>query len=338
MKVAVVGLGRMGRRHVQAAHSLGLEVAGICDLNTEVLALTEREHGVPADRHFTELLLMVDRTKPDCLIIATTAPTHAAFTTAAAEAGVRHVLCEKPMAVSLAECDRMIEVCRAHDTALAINHQMRFMEQYTDPKAVFASPAFGGLRSVTVSAGNFGLSMNALHYFEMFRFLTDEVPRFVTAWFSTEAVPNPRGPQYQDRAGCVRLVTGSGRRFYIDCSADQGHGMYAVYAGPYGQLAVDELYGDLSLAVREEPHRALPTTRYGMPAERTKRTIEPASVIAPSAAVLRALLDRHDYPSGEDGRLAVAVLVAAYESAENGSRTLDLERHELPRGRTFPWA
>jgi predicted dehydrogenase len=151
-------------------------------------------------------------------------------------------------------------------------------------------------------------------------------------------VPNPRGPQFQDRAGTVRIVTESGRRFYLDCSADQGHGMYVVYGGPFGQMAVDELYGDMALAVREGPHRALPTTRYGMPAVRTRTTIEPASVIGPSAAVLRALLDRNDYPNGEDGRRAVSVLVAAYQSAEQGNRTVDLATDQLDRGRMFPWA
>src|SRR3972149_953452 len=274
----------MGRRHVQAAQSLGLEISGICDLNPERLAQTERDHGVAAGRHYSDLRAMLAAKTPACLIIATTAPSHAEFTCAAAEAGVTHVLCEKPMAVSLEQCDRMIDVCRANGTALAVNHQMRFMDQYIEPKKIAQSEAFGGLRSVMVSAGNFGLSMNALHYFEMFRFMTDEVPRFVTAWFSNETVPNPRGAQFQDRAGTVRIVTDSGRRFYLDCSADQGHGMYVVYGGPYGQMAVDDLYGDMALAVREEPHRALPTTRYGMPAVRTRTTIEPASVVGPSAA------------------------------------------------------
>lgn len=338
MKVAVVGLGRMGRRHVQAAQSLGFDICGICDVNSDVLAQTERDHGVPEGRRFADLGAMLAAARPDCLVIATTAPTHAPFTCQAAEAGVPFVLCEKPMAVSLAECDRMIAACRKSGTALAVNHQMRFMEQYLEPKKLAASEAFGGLRSVSVSAGNFGFSMNALHYFEMFRFMTDEAPRLVTAWFSPEIVPNPRGPQYQDRAGCVRVVTASGRRFYLDCSADQGHGMYVLYGTRYGQIAVDELYGDMATAAREEVHRILPTTRYGMPADRTRKVIEPASVIGPTAAVLQALVTKQDYPSGEDGRQAAAVLVAAYESAERGHVAIDLERDALPLDRTFPWA
>ena len=114
--------------------------------------------------------------------------------------------------------------------------------------------------------------------------------------------------------------------------------MHAIYAGRLGQISVDELAGEMTISVREEQFRALPTTRYGMPAVRSTQKIAPAEVIAPTAAVLRSLLNRSDYPSGEDGRLAVAVLVAAHLSHERGHIAIDLERDELPRSREFPWA
>lgn len=328
----------MGRRHVQAVRSLGLDVHAICDTSTESLALTEREHGIGPDRQFRDLADLLARVRPEGLIIATTAPTHAEYTCMAAEAGVKVILCEKPMAVSLAQCDRMLRVCREHGVRLAINHQMRFMEQYLLPKAIVEGEAFGGLTSVTGVGGNFGMSMNALHYFEMFRFMTGEAPRSVTAWFADASVPNPRGPEFQDRAGAVRLETATGKRFYLDCGADQGHGMQVIYAGPYGHVYVDELAGTLHCTVREEQYRPLPTTRYGMPALRTTHTIAPADVIAPSAAVLQALIRDDDYPDGADGRLAVAVLVGAYLSHERGHAAIDLEGDELPLDRVFPWA
>jgi predicted dehydrogenase len=328
----------MGRRHIQAVRSLGHDVCGVSDISTDALELTEREHGIGPERQFRTLGALLTATTPDALIVATTAPTHAAYTCEAADAGVRYVVCEKPMAVSLAECDRMIAACRASGTRLAINHQMRFMEQYIEPKAIVESEGFGGLQSVTVVAGNFGLSMNALHYFEMFRFMTGERPRTVTAWFAHDSVPNPRGPQFSDRAGSVRLETGSGRRFYLDCWSDQGHGVQAVYAGPFGQIHIDELQGTMHVTLREAEYRDLPSTRYGMPAVRIDRSIAPADVIGPSAAVLRAVVDGHDYPTGEDGRLAVSVLVAAYLSHERGHQPIDLERDALPLERVFPWA
>ncbi len=126
--VAVIGVGRMGRRHIEAAQSLGLDVVGVCDINEDALRLT-REQGIPPENLFRDYAAMLARTKPECVIIATTAPTHHDYACQAAEAGVGFVLCEKPMAVSLEQCDHMIEVCLASGTSLAINHQMRFMEQ-----------------------------------------------------------------------------------------------------------------------------------------------------------------------------------------------------------------
>jgi hypothetical protein len=74
-----------------------------------------------------------------------------------------------------------------------------------------------------------------------------------------------------------------------------------------------------------------------MPAVRETRQIAPADVIDPTAAVLRALLDGKNYPSGEDGRAAVATLVGAYVSNECGHQVVRLDG-DLPAQRVFPWA
>jgi predicted dehydrogenase len=242
------------------------------------------------------------------------------------------------MAISLAECDRMLEACRKYGVRLAINHQMRFMEQYTEPKRIINSEAFGGLASVTVVAGNFGMAMNGTHYFEMLRYMADEGPQEVAAWFSSEKVPNPRGPQFEDRAGSVRLVTPTGKRFYMEIGSDQGHGIKVIYAAKYGQIVVDELSGSMTMVAREDEYRQLPTTRYGMPAVYSTQAIKPADAVAPSRSVLDALLNAKNPPNGEDGRLALQVLVAAYLSDEQGHRSVKLEETNSCRDRVFPWA
>ena len=52
MKVAVIGVGRMGRRHVQVVQELGLSIVGICDQNPEVLKICEKEHHISQSNHF----------------------------------------------------------------------------------------------------------------------------------------------------------------------------------------------------------------------------------------------------------------------------------------------
>lgn len=336
MKLAIIGVGRMGRRHIQAVEAMGLDLVGICDSNPSSLELAFKENRVDPPKQFTDVEKMLKATKPECVIVATTAGTHCEFSCLSAKNGVKYILCEKPMAVSLEECDRMISCCAENGATLAINHQMRFMEQYIEPKRILKDQ-LGGLASIAVIAGNFGLAMNGTHYFEMFRYITDEYPKEVTAWFSDAIVPNPRGPQFEDRAGTLRLTTASGKRFYLEASDDQGHGVQVIYAGKYGQLIVDELEGLMRWSTRQEQHRSLPTTRYGMPWTEHSRKIAPADVIAPSQAVLRALLEKKNYPSGQDGRAAVAVLVAAYQSHENGHCAVQVDK-SLPSGRIFSWA
>lgn len=338
MRVAVIGVGRMGRRHIEVAKSLGLELAGICDMSPDALAAAGKDYGISTEGQFTDAQSMLKKVRPDCVIIATTSPTHCTYTCMAAEAGAKYILCEKPMATSLSDCDRMIDACKNSGSRLSINHQMRFMQQYTEPKRLMQSDAYGGLASVTVVGGNFGLAMNGTHYFEMFRYLTDEDPDIAQAWFSIQKVSNPRGPQFEDRAGSVLIQTASGKRFYLDVGANQGHGVKVIYTGKYGQVFVDELNGVLYEDVREEQHRNMPTTRYGMPNVTQMRRIEPADSTSPTKAVLKALLDGNDTPTGEQGRSAVAALVAAYRSDECGHIPVHIDDFNIPRDKVFPWA
>ena len=338
MKAAVIGAGRMGRTHIQAVRDLGLELAGVCDHSTEALAFAGEELDIPKDRCFTDAAQLLERTHPECVVVATTAPSHSQYTRLAAEAGARYILCEKPIAVSLAQADAMIEMCKSTGARLAVNHQMRFMEQYTQAKQTVWSEEFGGLSSVAVMAGNFGMAMNGSHYFEMFRYMTGEAPREVTAWFSEELVRNPRGAEFEDRAGSLRMTTPSGRRLYMEIGADQGHGVKVIYSGPYGQLVVDELAGKMYLGVRQREDRRLPTHRYGMPSQETVRSIEPAGNLGPTRAVLEALIQGGEAPTGEDARLALRALVGAYVSHERGHVCVPLDDSALPLDRVFPWA
>ena len=338
MSAAIIGLGRMGLRHAQVLKNLGIRIGAVSDANGEALAKARNELGVAPSACHVDGHALLGATVPDLLVVATTAASHAELVIAAAARGVKMILCEKPMAVSLGQCDRMIEACARHGTRLAVNHQMRFMEQYMRPRSLLASEAYGGVSSVTVVAGNFGLAMNGSHYIEMFRYITDEAPARVTAWFSAGHVANPRGPQFEDRAGSIRLETASGCRFYLDCSVDHGHGVRVVYAARHGQIEVDELAGRMVQSVRRAEHRDMPTTRYGMPWEDIDQAIVPADVIAPTQAVLEALLEGSGYPTGEEARAAVTALSAAYWSAENDNIGINLHDPRIPKERVFPWA
>jgi predicted dehydrogenase len=78
----------------------------------------------------------------DGVYIATTVDVHAAQTIAAADAG-KHVLCEKPMAMTAAECDRMIAACRANRVTLGVAYYRRFYPAIARVKAMIGAGEIG---------------------------------------------------------------------------------------------------------------------------------------------------------------------------------------------------
>jgi predicted dehydrogenase len=336
MKFGIIGAGRMGRRHIAAATKLGYKLVGVVDQSQNSLTQTQQEFNLKNDALFGTLESLFKNVIPDLLIIATTADSHCSYVCRAASLGVRYILVEKPLATSLEQCNQMIRTCKDNGALLSVNHQMRFMDQYLIPKSLLSSELYGGFKSMTVVGGNFGMSMNGAHYVEAFRFMSDEEPYEVSAWFDSLVVPNPRGKNFEDRAGSLRVTTASGRRLYIEIGADQGHGLEVIYGGRNGIIKINELTGEMVTNVRKNEFINLPTTRYGMPSEIQVKHIKPVELVDSTGMVLNALTCNINRVTAEQGMKAVEVLAAAYESAENGSRSVRLDGY-LNRTRIFPW-
>ena len=110
MRLAVIGLGRMGIRHIRAATNLGMTICGAADISSQALESARIAHQFSPEFCFTDARQMLRAAQPEAVVVATTADSHFAHVSAAAEAGARHILCEKPMATSLAEADAMREI------------------------------------------------------------------------------------------------------------------------------------------------------------------------------------------------------------------------------------
>jgi len=337
MRTAVIGAGRMGRRHIQAVHELGLELIGVADTHPDSLTVAATEREIPREKLFSDPVDLFCATAPELVIVSTTADSHHMITCQAVEAGAKYILCEKPMAVSLAQCDAMIDVCRQHGTRLAINHQIRFSALHRWTKRTLQSKNLGGLCSMTIVAGNFGMAMVGTHMFELFRFVSGEEPHEVAAWLVKDESQNPRGQQFADAGGTIRISTMSGKRFYLESGVDQGHGITIVYAAKYGQIILDLLHGSARILHRQESERNLSSTRYGTTSIKKSVTHAIGDLVDETKAVLHHLLNGGEPPSGNDGRQAIAVLVAAYVSHEKGHTPIYIDDPELPRDRSFPW-
>lgn len=337
-KVGVIGLGRMGLRHVDVVKSLGMDVVGLADINPDAIETARRDFDLPEAAGFTDPRQMITELPMDGLIIATTAPFHADAVIAGARAGTKCILCEKPIGVSIDEAEAMILACKQSGTRLAINHQMRFMEQYTRIKEIVNSSDLGGLSSIVVSASNFGLAMNGSHYFEMFRYMTDRTVSRLSAWFEPERLPNPRGPQFDDASGRLVAFNDAGQSLYLDFSAKAGWGIIVNYLCRYGQVSVDELSGEYQVKARQAEYRNLPTSRYGMPVDTKRAQLLPADSVAPTRGVWEALLADTDYPTGEDGLHALKCLVASHLSNRRRGAMIEISDTAEATSEIFHWA
>jgi len=137
VRVGIVGLG-IGRRHVELfLRTPGAQVAAVCDVDKAALAEAAQKHGVMSYTSYSDML---DCEELDAVSLCTPPSLHAPMTEEAARRGL-HVLCEKPMAPSVADCQRMIDACEAAGVGLMIALKKRFAPQYCLVRELCAAEA-----------------------------------------------------------------------------------------------------------------------------------------------------------------------------------------------------
>ena len=161
------------------------ELAAVCDLRPEAIdefrrTWSDRCPGTATYHDFGELLA---RERPDVVSIVTGDHLHADLTVAAAESGARAVFCEKPIATTLADADRMIDACERHGVLLSVDHTRRWRPLFTTARRLVAGGELGAVR--TVAAELYGpramLFRNGTHLVDGLTFFAGTEPRWVTA-------------------------------------------------------------------------------------------------------------------------------------------------------------
>ena len=118
----VIGLGEIGAAHAGFVAELEeTRLVAVTDANGERAARVARERNCRVEPDYQRLLASPDI---EAVIIATPHPLHAAMTRYAAARGI-HVLCEKPLATSVADADSMLESCRENGVLLGTVFQQR---------------------------------------------------------------------------------------------------------------------------------------------------------------------------------------------------------------------
>jgi len=125
VRICMIGAGRVGKLHsgTLKRHVPGGDVVALVDPWEEVRNATGDEFGI--ERRFASLADALDAVEFDAVVITTPTPTHRELAVLAAEHG-KHVFLEKPMALSLAECDDILAAVDRHGVLLQMGFMRRF--------------------------------------------------------------------------------------------------------------------------------------------------------------------------------------------------------------------
>jgi len=217
MRVGVIGLG-IGKRHVQSYLALSdVDLVAVADLDPERRAWAVERCGC---RTYEDGEALLEAEKLDAVSLCTPPASHLRLTCAAAQRGV-HVLCEKPMAPTLEDCDAMVEVCRRHEVLLMIAQKKRFHPLVQRVKELTSGP-LGPIRWAVVkyALGRVGMDWfwdeadgggpiqeNSIHAVDTLRYLMGEVQ---TVMATGGNLFNPdRAPQVDVAAVSLQFETGA---------------------------------------------------------------------------------------------------------------------------------
>lgn len=141
-KVGIIGCGGMGRSHARAyAKKEATTVVAAMDIDEAAAKRLGEEFSIP--RIYTDRDEMLEKEELDIVSIPTWQIARAEVTAAVANAGVKAIIGEKPMADSLGGADAMIEACEKNGVKLAIGHQRRFSPAANEIKRLVADGAIG---------------------------------------------------------------------------------------------------------------------------------------------------------------------------------------------------
>lgn len=177
LRAAIIGLTNIGAQRAnasaQAARSAyGLipqshaaayhqhprtELVAVCDLRPELLDRFRHtwQDIWPNLRYYTDAEALLAAEQPDLVSIVTPDHLHAGLTVAAAQGGARAILCEKPLATTLADADRMVAAAEQGDRVLTIFQQRRYNPDFVKVREVIESGVLGRIVQIRLTESRF---------------------------------------------------------------------------------------------------------------------------------------------------------------------------------------
>jgi UDP-N-acetyl-2-amino-2-deoxyglucuronate dehydrogenase len=241
--------------HVAAYHAYPhTEVVAVCDLNEKVVETFQATWGaaLPGVESYLDYREMFAKEKPDLLSVVTSDHRHAQIVIDAAEAGVKGILCEKPIATTIEEAKRMIEACEKNGVALTVNHSRRWRPHWVRARALVGEGSKLGLVK-RISGSWVGdramLFRNGGHLVDTVNWFAGAAPEWVVGILDNEHKDHP--PRYAGDGGRNPALDPGGTglvhykndvRAFINCSKGaNGGGVELEVFCEKGHLRVDDV-------------------------------------------------------------------------------------------------
>lgn len=334
LRVVVIGCGAIARAHVPAIQAAEqVELAGLFDQDQGRARELASQHGQP--RVYASWREVLDDPSVNCVDLLLPHDLHHQYAVEAANAG-KHVMVEKPIATSLAEADDMIGAARRNGVALMTCHTVLFEPGAQKVTEIVRSGAIGdvylaqtigleGPSTVSIrpwlanSRGGGVLMAQAIHQIYFLQHLLGPVARVSALIGKRKIVPMATDDT------CLALLE------FENGAVAEITSTFGQTVGPYTRGTF--FYGSAGYVAYQPHHSALrPNRKLVVISRQTYGDAEPHEVLYEDESQFKrmwqafgtALAAGGPPPvTGEDGRAAIAVVLAAYQSAAEG-RTIEL--------------
>lgn len=336
VRYALVGAGNIAQVAVLPAFAHAKEnseLVAIVDPDEDKLRVLGERYGVERLGGPQDLERILAESRADAIYLAVPNHLHREYTERAAKAGV-HVLCEKPMAPTVADCEAMMDAVERAGVKLMIAYRLHFEESNLEAIAIARSGKLGEpkLLSATLSqkarlgdirlradvAGG-ALLDTGIYCVNAARYLFDAEPVEVSAMVQQGGDPDAPGV---DETTVALLRFPGGRLAYIACSQVAAPHSAFDLVGDEGSVRLESAF-----SYTERRRRVLTVGE-----DKDVRVFPEIDQFAPELFYFsRCILeDEEPEPSGIEGLADIRVIEALFESARTG-RSVRLDPFDLPR-------
>lgn len=339
LKFGVIGAGKISRyRHLPEIEMNELaEIHTICDIVATRADEMAQKYNCKACTDYQQL---VEDPDIDAVVVAATNVTHAEMSIAALLHG-KHVLCEKPMATTLIDGQKMLDAVKTSGKQLMIAHNQRLEPAHIKAKEILKSGKLGKVLSFTSIFGHPGcehwaidgqdtwffkkkdaglgvLGDLAIHKFDLMRYLMDDDYIEAFGFMDTLAKTYPNGKMIdvEDNAICfVRTKKGAAGTIITSWTYQNEDNSTRIYA----EKGVLEIYTDpeFPLIVNYD-HQTSELHKLGKQSTNVEQV--KSGIID---AFVDALITEKDIPiPGDEGLKALEAVLACQQASQSGVRVL----------------